>query len=164
MSNSRQPVAYLEGNEIYFDDEGHINDYIRQNGVPLYTHPASANAQSEREANAILTERIAELEQQERAAMAAYVARPENNTKLEEVSMTKVTVEHQKKAQPSIFRKGNLVQRDDGAVVLVTRSDTSSKFFVGIELWRYGAPGTLGRREKERYKQFHGTVTLESPQ
>jgi hypothetical protein len=44
LHECRKPVAYLEGNEIYFDDEGHINDYIRQNGVPLYTHPASANA------------------------------------------------------------------------------------------------------------------------
>jgi hypothetical protein len=95
-----------------------------------------------------------------------YIARPENNTELEEVSMTKVTVENQEQAQPSIFYKGNIVQRVDGAVVLVTRIDPSSKFFIGTELWRYGAPETLGwseRREKERYKQFHGTVTLESP-
>jgi hypothetical protein len=46
-TDSRKPIAYLEGNDIYFDDEGHINDYIRQNGVPLYTHPASAMSSKE---------------------------------------------------------------------------------------------------------------------
>jgi cellobiose-specific phosphotransferase system component IIB len=127
MTDSKKPVAYLEGNEIYFDDEGDINDYIRQNGTPLYTHPASANVpeaskyvradihdeilekqakaaiagmdaaklaaskmekeakrfyaecnpqalESEREANAILTEYIAELGPQN-AALAAHVDR-----------------------------------------------------------------------------------------
>ena len=37
-----EPVAYIEGNDVYFEGQGDINDYIRQNGEPLYTHPASA--------------------------------------------------------------------------------------------------------------------------
>jgi hypothetical protein len=54
-TDSRKPVAYLEGNDIYFDDEGHINDYIRQNGTPLYTHPASRQALDGQEMTLIKT-------------------------------------------------------------------------------------------------------------
>jgi hypothetical protein len=36
-------VAYLDGNDVYFEGQGDINDWIRQNGDPLYTHPASCS-------------------------------------------------------------------------------------------------------------------------
>ena len=93
-----------------------------------------------------------------------YIARPENNTELEEVSMTKVTVEHKGKAQPSIFYKGNLITTSVGAVVLVTAyASPSDGTFSGVKL----CP-SIGKASDnfwtENCKQFHGTVTLESPQ
>ena len=45
--NSSDPVAYDMGDEIYGENSGDMNDYIRQNGRPLVysdTHPASADA------------------------------------------------------------------------------------------------------------------------
>ena len=35
-----EPVAWLEGNDIYWHNAPDINDWIRKNGQPLYTHPA----------------------------------------------------------------------------------------------------------------------------
>ena len=89
-----------------------------------------------------------------------YIARPENNTELEEVSVTKVTVEHKGKAQPSIFYKGNIVTIWDGSVVLVT-AGTASGTFSGVKLCPY--LGTASDNfETENCKQFHGTLTLGS--
>ena len=150
----------------------------------LYAECNPAALESERKANAILTERIAELEQErdamEKRALAykagpdgtcnkyfirdwghiRYIARPENNTELEEVSVTKVTVEHKGKAQPSIFYKGNIVTIWDGSVVLVT-AGTASGTFSGVKLCPY--LGTASDNfETENCKQFHGTLTLGS--
>ena len=95
-----------------------------------------------------------------------------NNPELEEASMTKVTVEpmtkvtveHQGEAQPSIFRKGNLIITSVGVVVLVTAyASPSDGTFSGVKL----CP-SIGKASDnfwtENCKQFHGTVTLESPQ
>jgi hypothetical protein len=95
--------------------------------------------------------------------MSRYIARPENNTELEIEPMTKVTVEHQGKAQPSIFRKGNLIITSVGAVVLVTAyASPSDGTFSGVKL----CP-SIGKASDnfwtENCKQFHGTLTLESP-
>ena len=95
-----------------------------------------------------------------------------NNPELEEASMTKVTVEpmtkvtveHQGEAQPSIFRKGNLIITSVGVVVLVTAyASPSDGTFSGVKLHPHTG------RESDGFitagcKQFHGTVTLESPQ
>ena len=35
-----EPVAWLEGNDIYWHNAPDINDWIRKNGQPLYTRPA----------------------------------------------------------------------------------------------------------------------------
>ena len=33
------PVAYIEGDDVYFEGQGDINDYIRLHGKPLYADP-----------------------------------------------------------------------------------------------------------------------------
>ena len=90
-----------------------------------------------------------------------YIARPENNTELEEVSMTKVTVEHKGKAQPSIFYKGNIVTIWDGSVVLVTAGMGATGTFSGVKLCPYlgTASDNFGT---DNCKQFHGTLTVGS--
>ena len=74
--------------------------------------------------------------------------------------MTKVTVEHQEQAQPSIFYKGNIVTIWDGSVVLVTAGRASGTFS-GVKLCPYlgTASDNFGT---ENCKQFYGTLTLES--
>jgi hypothetical protein len=93
-----------------------------------------------------------------------YIARPENNTDREGALMTKVTVEHKGKPQPSIFEAGNLVVTGTNEIVLVTgKMSDDSPIFLGMQL----APHTADVRrcfDKKGCEQFHGTLTLESPQ
>jgi hypothetical protein len=35
----QEPVAWIEGEEIYWHEDGGLNEWIRKNGTPLYTHP-----------------------------------------------------------------------------------------------------------------------------
>ena len=37
---SAEPVAYEYGNEIYWQDSNALNDHVRENGNPMYFHPA----------------------------------------------------------------------------------------------------------------------------
>jgi hypothetical protein len=91
-----------------------------------------------------------------------YIARPENNTELEEASMTKVTVEP--KNQPSIFENGNLVVTGTNEIVLVANKlSYDSLVFLGVQLAPHN--GYRARHfDKKGCGQFHGTLTLESPQ
>ena len=74
--------------------------------------------------------------------------------------MTKVTVEHKKGEQPSIFYKGNIVTIWDGSVVLVT-AGMGANTFSGVKLCPFigMASDNFGT---ENCKQFYGTLTLES--
>ena len=90
-----------------------------------------------------------------------YIARPENNTELEEVSMTKVTVEHKRKPRPSIFEPGNLVVTGTDEIVLVT-DKLNGCTFRGVQLAPHNGD-TTKYFDKKSCEQFHGTLTLESP-
>ena len=43
-----EAVAYVDGDDIYFEGQGDLNDHISKTGVPLYTHPASAQKEIDR--------------------------------------------------------------------------------------------------------------------
>jgi len=76
--------------------------------------------------------------------------------------MTKVTVEP--KHQPSIFYTGNLVVTGTNEIVLVAnKMSDDSLIFLGVQLAPHN--GDKARRfDKKGCEQFHGTLTLESPQ
>jgi hypothetical protein len=75
--------------------------------------------------------------------------------------MTKVTVEHKKGEQPSIFETGNLVVTGTDEIVLVTDKLNGCTFW-GVQLAPHNGD-TTKYFDKKSCEQFHGTLTLESP-
>jgi len=38
-AEKQEPVAWMEGESIYWHEDNGLNEWIRKNGTPLYTHP-----------------------------------------------------------------------------------------------------------------------------